>query len=227
MKKNHPSISGYEGLELFNAFEKPTEQAIASHARVTFIGNSLTLHGPAPEIGWMHHHGMAASEPSADYVHQVLKRLEIPPDQSKCCNLAEIERGPFDVKRLGEWVEQLIPGTTDLTIIQLGDNVASNAQLQHLCDNLCTMLPLLKTKSKSVLLLSTWWESPPKDGLLRKLCELFSIRYVHIGDIFSSPENADRKVQRHTHAGVNNHPGDWGMAQIALRVQDALLTGTE
>lgn len=39
--------------------------------RLLFAGNSITRHGPAPEIGWDHDHGMAASGPDHDYVHRL------------------------------------------------------------------------------------------------------------------------------------------------------------
>ena len=38
-------------------------------ARVLFLGNSITLHGPAPAIGWTGNWGMAASAERLDYVH--------------------------------------------------------------------------------------------------------------------------------------------------------------
>ena len=39
--------------------------------KVLFIGNSITLHGVAPQIGWTNRWGMAASSQEKDYVHLV------------------------------------------------------------------------------------------------------------------------------------------------------------
>jgi hypothetical protein len=37
--------------------------------RILFIGNSLTRHSPAPDLGWHGDYGMAASEEDKDFVH--------------------------------------------------------------------------------------------------------------------------------------------------------------
>ena len=62
--------------------------------RVTFVGNSITLHGAAPAIGWQIECGMAASAPENDYVHLLEgKVLEEDPRASFCiCQVAEWER---------------------------------------------------------------------------------------------------------------------------------------
>ncbi len=43
--------------------------------RVLFVGNSITLHGPRPQIGWTNNWGMAASARDKDYVHLLQKRI--------------------------------------------------------------------------------------------------------------------------------------------------------
>ena len=46
-------------------FDRPEGNGI----RVTFVGNSITLHGVKPDIGWNNAWGMAASAKEKDYVH--------------------------------------------------------------------------------------------------------------------------------------------------------------
>ena len=51
--------------------------------RYLFLGNSITLHGPAENIGWKGNWGMAASSADKDYVHLLLARIGLGGDGSR------------------------------------------------------------------------------------------------------------------------------------------------
>ena len=51
-----------------NAANQTAFDASKKGPRVLFVGNSITLHGPRPQIGWTNNWGMAASSRDRDYV---------------------------------------------------------------------------------------------------------------------------------------------------------------
>ena len=63
--------------------------------KVLFLGNSITLHAPAPHIGWTGNWGMAASALEKDYVHLLMEQIsqstETQPE-SMARNIADFER---------------------------------------------------------------------------------------------------------------------------------------
>jgi hypothetical protein len=63
--------------------------------RNLFLGNSVTLHGPLPQIGWTGNWGMAASAREKDYVHVLADSLAglwgSPPDV-RIDNIADFKR---------------------------------------------------------------------------------------------------------------------------------------
>ena len=63
--------------------------------KVLFLGNSITLHGPAPNIGWTGNWGMAASAREKDYVHLLIDRISNAADGTPKVmnrNIADFER---------------------------------------------------------------------------------------------------------------------------------------
>ena len=67
-EKNQSSLMNAASIEKVNVN--------TGGVKVVFIGNSITLHGKLPEIGWYNEWGMAASAAEKDYVHLVTAAIE-------------------------------------------------------------------------------------------------------------------------------------------------------
>lgn len=215
-QRNHIS-ENYDDSEKFNEFNEhyvTTEDQL----KVVFIGNSITLHGPAPEIGWIGNHGMAASHKANDYCHLLLHKLNVKTENAFIGNFAVIERINIIDTEIFRQVNTILNKKPSLTVIQLGDNIGNNEQLNFFVKNVYQVALIAKQNCQNILMLSTWWESQAKDQVIKQICDLLNIKFIYIGDLFKSDLNNDRQVKQFDHAGVDNHPRNWAMEQIADRI---------
>ena len=93
---------------------------------ILFLGNSITLHGPAPQIGWTGNWGMAASSEDKDYVHVLLNQITQATGgapQVMVKNIADFERHLTDYN-IQEELKQELAFNADVIIIALGENAA-------------------------------------------------------------------------------------------------------
>jgi len=206
-----------------NKFETHALPELQQDLRIAFIGNSLTLHAPGPEIGWEHNHGMAASHTDNDYAHVLLRQLRLDVSQAYIRNFYPFESDTSVAVPHMQSLQTVLARRPPLIVIQLGDNIGTQEQLNNFAHNLQLLVRAACTASPNVFCVSTWWRSPAKDYVIERVCQLYGARYVFIGDLFDSPDNVDRRQQTYAHAGVEAHPKDWGMAQIAERLCRAIL----
>lgn len=83
------------GSGMMNAAAVSKDRAAADGVKVLFLGNSITLHGSLPKIGWTNVWGMAASAAEKDYVHLVTCGIEAKTGRKadlRIRNLADFER---------------------------------------------------------------------------------------------------------------------------------------
>ncbi|MDB5348274.1 MAG: GDSL-like Lipase/Acylhydrolase [Schlesneria sp.] len=105
----------------------PTKPMIGRLAasKVLFLGNSITLHGPAPSIGWTGNWGMAASSEGNDYVHLVtadITKAAGSKPETMVRNIADFERGHDKFDIAGEYKAELA-FQADQIIVAIGENV--------------------------------------------------------------------------------------------------------
>jgi hypothetical protein len=180
--------------------------------RIVFIGNSLTLVPASPEQDWPESKGMAASSPDKDYAHIVASHFRA---ELSASNFADLERHPAaSTPRIREFTGSINSGTW--VVIELGDNAAPGGS-----DEFTTAYRALLTAASAgakLSCVSTWWQDDAKDAMIRSECEAQGGKFVYIGDIY--PTRLDTGT--FSHPGINNHPHDWSMNEIAIRVIKSL-----
>lgn len=218
------------GLVVFSlpnvyAEDKPTRMNLMIGAqpvnKVLFLGNSITLHGPAPKIGWTGNWGMAASAEEKDYVHLLLAAITKEAGgapQVMVKNIADFERQLTNYT-LSEQLKAEFSWEADVVIVAIGENAAplkteeDKARFQTAFADLLTQL---KQHGKpSIFVRSQFWPSAGKDDIMRQVSSESGVAFIDISKLGGEPANYAREERRIDHAGVAAHPGDKGMQAIA------------
>jgi len=197
-------------------------------AKVLFLGNSITLHGPAEHIGWSGNWGMAASAAEKDYVHLLAERIR----QATGCdpqllvkNLADFER-QFATYDLAAGLKDALDFQADLIIIALGENVPALATEEQQAAYRTAFVNLLQTLSHrgrpAIFVRSTFWTEPIRNGLMAQACRETGATFVALQNLDQVEANFARAERSFEHAGVAAHPGDRGMQAIADGIWQAV-----
>lgn len=194
------------------------------HIRIVFVGNGLTLHEPHPEIGWVGAHGMAASSLAKDYVHMTLSKLGIEDRDVFIQNFHSFETDRSVADKHIWSLKSVFDQKPSALIIQLGDSVTTQEQLNNFAHNMKLLVGEAVMHVGKVYCLSSWWHSEAKDYVIQTISHMYGATYVFIGDLYNHPDNSDRKESLHWHLGIQAHPQDWGMEQIAARLVSAIGT---
>jgi len=188
--------------------------------RILFLGNSLTLHNPAPDIGWFGEWGMAASKKENDYVHQVEKDLAErgASPEIRFRNIAEFERNPgMDIPA---YFAEDLAFAPDVLILRIGENTLEEdvERFGKACIPLISAF--LSAGPCKVFVVGTFWKAPRKEELLALAAEKTGTVYLSLSPLQSEEYQAQGLFE---HKGVAGHPSDKGMRAIA----DVILAGME
>ena len=194
--------------------------------RVLFIGNSITLHAPAPKIGWTNYWGMAASAAEKDYVHLVTRSLEARLGKKahvRVVNLADFERGyrAFNFARLDDYVRF----SPQYLIVALGENVGGfkdrgeEIAYRERFKQLLSLFMDGKEKPRAVVR-GVFWPNERKDALMQEAARELGIPFAK-----AASQGKDEFMAKglFSHTGVAAHPGDKGMQMIANAILGYLL----
>jgi hypothetical protein len=196
----------------------PSAHAAEHVTSVVALGNSITRHGPAPQIKWFGDWGMAASSADNDYagrLRTLLKSSGQSAPNTQRFNVAVMEREPKGFKL--DAATSAIASASGILVIELGDNAHADA-LQDFDAAYHALLIQTKQKKGVLLCLSTWWNSAKVDSIIKAACAKAGGTFVEIGDIQSDPSTHPSKASGFEDSGLLRHPGDAGMAEIAKRL---------
>ena len=190
-------------------------------AKVLFLGNSITLHAPAPQIGWTGNWGMAASAEELDYVHlltaQIAKAAAAPP-RTMVRNIAEFER-EYESFDLAAELRSELAFNADIVVVAIGENVPDPATAEtqaKFAQAFGRLLAALTERAKpAIFVRSSFWPSAVKDAIMRKASTEAGATSVDIAALGRDAANAASSERKIEHPGVAGHPGDKGMRAIA------------
>lgn len=194
--------------------------------RVVFIGNSITLHGAAPKIGWTNVWGMAASAAEKDYVHLVTRGIEAKTGRKadvRVRNLAAFERA-YRTWDIDAGVGDLVAFAPDYLVFALGENVpnltTADDQAAYRAAFRKLVAAFLKTERKpKVVVRGVFWPNGVKDAQMSAVAKELVVDFVRT-DVANEPGMQAKGL--FAHPGVAGHPGDKGMAETARRILAAL-----
>ncbi len=190
--------------------------------RVLIVGNSITGHGPAPEIGWTGDWGMAASRADSDYVHLLTKDLKIrnPATELKVMYGVPFEQTfpTYDFNQANESADF----KPDLIIMRIGENanVASEMIFKEKYDKLIKKL-LSKTATAKVICTTSFWPDKYEAiNVIKTVAKTNDYVLVDIGGFFQDKSYTAQGLFKDP--GVAKHPSDKGMRAIYNAIAEKL-----
>ena len=208
--------------------DEPSVISSLKPGKILFLGNSITLHGPAPKIGWEGNWGMAASAKEKDYVHLLTARIAksagaTPKTMVK--NIADFERtlAAYDIPKA---LKAELEFEADVVVLAIGENAAPLAtdeakrQFQKALVGLIT--ELRRHGKPTVFVCGCFMTNHAKDAAIQNACKETGVTYVDNSKLGGVEANLARSERKFEHAGVAGHPGDRGMQARADAIWEAM-----
>lgn len=193
---------------------------------VLFVGNSITQHAPASELGWHGRWGMAASKAENDYVHLLIARMTEAQGAAPRFLVHALGGGTIAGKLEDTEALSTMARQADLIVVQMGEN-----DHQQTADAFArpyeAMLRLLRDAAPKARIVCTGVWAPPggngtKDRFIRELCADLGFAFADLSAANRDPGNRAGSTGLWTHAGVNWHPSDAGMRAYSDAIWSAL-----
>jgi lysophospholipase L1-like esterase len=200
--------------------------------KILFLGDSITHHAPAPDIGWTGDWGMAASSQDKDYVHLLLAQLALAQGAGAPAPNVWIDgEGGGKVTDYGAAVfDKISAYQADLAVVQLGEN---DHQTPITVDNFQKpyeeiLAAVRKGNPHAIILCTGVWGLYPsadhtKDDMIKAACAEYGAAFADLGDAYANESNRASAQHTYSNPAVGWHPGDGGMAAYEATLWQTLL----
>lgn len=191
--------------------------------RVLFVGNSITLHGYLPEIGWEREWGMAASAREKDYVHLCKEEIMKMQDKSAVgiCQVWQWEKGYKNGESYLPLYKAAREFGADVIVMRAVENCSPEGfEEDTFIREYDKLIRYLDPEGKAEVILTTSFWKHPSDQAIRVYAEKEGFPCIYLGDLGELDEM--KAIGLFQHTGVANHPGDLGMKTIAERIMQVM-----
>lgn len=191
--------------------------------KVLIVGNSITSHGKASNIGWNHKSGMAAIQESKDYVHLLFDKLATKYRSKniflRFSNWSQLERSPETFSGFKS-AEEYNP---DIIIFQLSDNITPESS-----DHFSNISISFLKKFKNKFVVSPFFLNSSNYDVSKKIATDSNSTFIDISSISNDkanrasndnrPDKSEWKVE-----GIGAHPGNTGMNNISETIFKSII----
>ena len=180
--------------------------------KLLILGNSITHHSPAPQIGWNGDWGMAASARECDFVHRLTNKLKERGMQVELRerNVADFERDPS--LPLSDYFADDLAFKPDTVVLR----ICENTPVEHMEDFATAYEKVIRLFQREtgciVFAVGPFWKNDKAEGLLSEAADRTGARWVSLASLNSEDYQAQGQF---SHAGIAAHPSDKGMEAIA------------
>jgi len=187
--------------------------------KILFLGNSITRHEPAPEIGWYGDWGMAASSAEKDYVHlckkEILKKY---PNAVFCTVQGSSWERSYRGCDFDEYFKEAKDFDPDVIICLISENITNeDFETDVFIEQFHNFHNYLSGNNKStkIIVASNFFNNEEKSEAIKQYAEKYNASFVYVSDLIKDKENLAKGYE---HEGIQIHPGDKGMEIIAERI---------
>lgn len=191
------------------------------HPRILFLGNSVTLHLPRPDVGWNGCWGMAASSEEKDYVHQFMKmvREKHPQASYRLAQIADWERAYWEDEKVLEPYRDARAYAADYIFsVILGANTDRNKLPEYdFQEHYETMIRFFNPGNQGkVIITGEFWKDEQKENCVKGAAKDLKAIFVPMDDLGDTDDMM--ALHEYENHGVAKHPGDKGMRTMAERL---------